>query len=151
MDTYTLAAGAVDQSVIVAPADYRTATSLENEATLIRLHGSMQIANLSTTLYSTVVLCLIKYQEGFAAPLDPANQANLQNGDVLWTKILGLEPLAAASSLSNMSIDNIDVKTKRKLSSLPEGEDIRMVVSNVAGGGSISVIGLFRALLLLKV
>jgi len=148
VDTYTLAAGAVDQSIIVAPADYRTATSLENEATFVRLRGSLQLFNLSATLYSTVVCAVVKIAENVL--VDPANQANLQNGDVLWSQIVGLEPLAAASTGSHFRFNDIDIKSKRKLQQQPEGEIITVVVSNVVGGGSISVACLARALMTLN-
>lgn len=151
VDSYTLAAGAVDESIIVAPADYRTATSLENEATFIRLRASLQLANLSATLPSTVVIACMKMQEGLsAASFDPSNQANLQNGDILWTAICGLQPLATTSHLSNQGFYDIDIKSKRKLQALPEGEKITMAVSNVVGGGSISVLFIGRALLTLN-
>jgi len=152
IDTYTLSAGTEDESIIVAPADYRTATSLENECTFLRLRASLQLANLSTTLYSTICCAVVKYSENLGpATVTPANQANLQNGDILWSQIVGLEPLAAASSRSNVGIYDIDVKTKRKLSTAPEGEKIALVLANVVGGGSVSVIMMGRALLLLKV
>lgn len=148
VDTFNLAAGATDESIVVAPADYRTATSLENEATFLRLRGTIQISNLSATLYATVVIAVVKVDEGFL--YDPANQANLQNGDVLWSTILGIEPLAAASTASNIRLEGIDIKSKRVLSAQPEGEKITIVYSNVVGGGQISVACIARALLTLK-
>lgn len=151
VDSYTLAGGSVDETIVIAPADYRTATSLENEATFLRLRGSIQIANTSATLSCTVVVAIMKLAEGFAgATFDPANQANLQNGDILWAQSYGLQPLAAASQLSSMHIGNIDVKSKRRLGSVSEGDKITMVVSNVVGGGTISVVAMARALMLLK-
>lgn len=151
LDTYTLSAGTEDESIIVAPADYRTATSLENEATFLRLRASLQLANLSTTLYSTICCAVVKYSENVGpATVTPANQANLQNGDVLWSEIVGLEPLAAASSMSNIHIGGIDIKSKRKLSAAPEGEKISLVLANIVGGGDVSVVFMGRALMELK-
>lgn len=148
IDSYTLAAGAFDESIIVAPADYRTATSLENECTFLRLRASLQVANTSATLSSTVIFSLVKIDENVL--VDPANQANLQNGDVLWSWACGLQPLVAGASGSSINIEGIDVKAKRILSALPEGEKITLTASNVVGGGAVSIVFLGRALLLLK-
>lgn len=149
IDTYTLAAGSFDESIIVAPADYTTSASLENDATFIRLRGSLQITNTSTTLASTVVLAVVKMASN-ASVVDPASQANLQNGEVLWSNILQLQPQAAASSESTFHFENLDIKAKRKLSAGPDGERITLVCSNVVGGGTIGVAFLARALILLK-
>lgn len=151
VDTYNLAAGSVDESIVVAPADYRTATSLENECTFIRLRGSLQLFNLSTTLYSTVAVAVVKMSENIGpATFDPASQANLQHGDVLWSTIVGLEPLIANASGSSFRLQDLDIKSKRKMEAGPEGEKINIIVSNVVGGGTVSVAVMARALLLLK-
>lgn len=153
LDTYTLSAGTEDESIIVAPADYRTATSLENEATFLRLHGSLQLFNLSATLYSTVCCAVVKYSENVGpATVTPANQANLQNGDVLWSQVVGLAPISATQEGgSHFRFNNIDIRSKRKLSAAPEGEKIAMVLANIVGGGDVSIAFMGRALLMLKV
>lgn len=151
VDTYTLAAAAVDESVVIAPADYQTSTSLENDATFVRLRGSLQITNTSVTLASTVVMAVMKINAGFGVgTFDPASQANLQNGEILWTQILQFQPQVAASSESTFHFENIDIKSKRKLSAVPEGDRISLVVSNVVGGGTIAVAFVARALMTLK-
>lgn len=151
VDTYVLAAGSIDESIVVAPSDYTTAAALENDATFLRLRGSLQITNTSVTLASTVVCALMALNQNVGIA-DPANQAFLQNGNVLWSQIVTLQPQIAASSGIGASFrwENIDVKSKRKLSSEYEGHRITMVISNVAGGGAIGVAFLARALISLK-
>jgi len=146
----SLPAASVEEVVLVGPGDYQTSTTLESECTLRRIRGNLQVANLSAVLASTLVCWIYKADQAFGV-VDPANVAEFQSGNVLWSKVIALQPAAAGASGSWFSIDDIDVKANRILEGGGIHQDqIRFGISNVVGGGTCSYAILARSLLLLK-
>lgn len=146
----TTPGGGVDELVLVGPTDYQTSGTLESECTVRRIRISGFVQQTSTTLASAVVLWVYKTRSGVTG-LDPANVANLQSGDVLWTRVLVLEAGLAASSITAINWE-ADIKANRIL----EGgagtleEQLRFGLSNIVGGGTVSWGVSARSLLLLK-
>jgi len=141
-------AGTVDFIELVAPSDYATATALEDSGVLVRIRGNLQLYNTSATLACTYGVAIYAADDG-AAALDPTSQAQLQAGNILWTRNGVLAPMAAASNAAaHFMFEDIDIKSKRKLEE-PQNS-IWLSIVSLAGGGAIAYGGVMRSLLRLN-
>lgn len=142
----TTAPAAQDDIALVAPADYATATSLEDAATLVRIRGNLQIYNTSATLASTVNIAI--YAHTATQVINPSIQSTLQEGNILWAKGIILQPTTAGGGGAPFAFHDIDIRSKRRLE-MPQ-TTIWLTIANAVGGGTIAWGGIFRSLLRLK-